>query len=290
MYRTREERQGGRVELGLRIPSDNPRLLASASDSGRGYARIVAIREWGMPRWLRISVLIARERRLPERAHYGQARTSAGFPIEQPSRIGLLDHAVLRRKGRPRPRLDGGTAATIPLDASVSSSTFRPMTEENEHLVPAGGGRLVDLGGTSVHLKVPGERTGGAFALLEQPVDAGVIVEPHIHQHEDELAYVLEGTVWMRVGDHEVEATAGSYVWKPRGTLHTFWNPGTEPARILEIISPAGFEGFFAELADLIAGAPTDEQVGALCERYGVIFDHSWLPDLQDRFGPLRLV
>lgn len=158
------------------------------------------------------------------------------------------------------------------------------------HLEP-GEGKLVDLGGVGVHFKVRGEQTGGAYAVVEHPVSPATIVEPHVHQHEDELSFILEGTVWARVGDQEMELTAGSYLWKPRNVLHTFWNPGPEPARILEIISPAGFENFFEQLADLLQQpTPSDDEVYALCDRYGLTFDRSWLPEIEERFGPMRVV
>lgn len=162
----------------------------------------------------------------------------------------------------------------------------------DEVYLPPGGGPLVDLGGLGVQFTVPGARTGGAFAVVEHPVAPGVIVEPHVHANEDELSYVLAGTVWARVGEVEVEAETGSYVWKPRHVLHTFWNPGPEPARILEIISPAGFEVFFDELATLLQQSPppSEEQVYQLCDRYGLSFDRSWLPGLEERFGPMRMV
>jgi quercetin dioxygenase-like cupin family protein len=165
------------------------------------------------------------------------------------------------------------------------------MDHEMVHLGP-GDGTLVDLGGVGVHFKVRGAQTGGAFAVVEHPVSPGVIVEPHVHQHEDELSFVLEGTVWARVGDHEVQAKAGSYIWKPRGVLHSFWNPGPEPARILETISPAGFEDFFEELAALLQHSPppSDAEVHELSERYGLSFDRRWLPELEARFGPMRVV
>jgi quercetin dioxygenase-like cupin family protein len=158
--------------------------------------------------------------------------------------------------------------------------------------VPAGGGLLVDLGGLGVHFKVRGEQTGGAFAVVEHPISPGVIVEPHVHEREDELSFVLDGTVWARVGDREVEAGAGAYVWKPRNVLHTFWNPGPEPARLLEIISPAGFEVFFEDLATMLGREvqPTDEEVYQLCADYGLTFDREWLPQLEERFGPMRMV
>jgi hypothetical protein len=65
-----------------------------------------------------------------------------------------------------------------------------------------------------------------------------------------------------------------------------FWNAGDEPARILEIISPAGFESYFRELVDLGGGAKTGPQaLGELCDRYGFEMDLSSIPNLIERFG-----
>lgn len=74
--------------------------------------------------------------------------------------------------------------------------------------------------------------------------------------------------------------------------LHTFWNPGPEPARILETISPGGFEGFFEQLAVLLQAPtpPSEDVVYGLCDQYGLTFDRSWLPELESRFGPMRMV
>jgi mannose-6-phosphate isomerase-like protein (cupin superfamily) len=157
--------------------------------------------------------------------------------------------------------------------------------------IPPDEGHSVDLGGVGVHFKIRGEETGGAFAVVEHPVAPCVVVEPHSHQHEDEFSYVLEGIIGVRIGDEEFEAGPGTYIVKPRGILHTFWNPGPHPARLIEIISPAGFEHFFEELATLLERQPVDESsIEDLTEHYGLTFDHSWLPDLQQRFGPLRMV
>jgi CBS domain-containing protein len=73
----------------------------------------------------------------------------------------------------------------------------------------------------------------------------------HRHTREDEFSYVLEGRVGTLLGDDVVYANPGDLVCKPRGQWHAFWNAGDDPARILEIISPAGFEQFFAALMDL---------------------------------------
>lgn len=136
--------------------------------------------------------------------------------------------------------------------------------------LPPGAGDVVDLGGMGVHFKVRGEQTGGSFAIVEHPIEPGVLVDPHIHQHEDELSFVLEGTVWARVGDQEIEAVAGSYIWKPRNVLHTLWNPGPGPSRILEVISPAGFERLFDHVAAMLQtpSASPEEEVYELCRSY----------------------
>ena len=165
------------------------------------------------------------------------------------------------------------------------------MESAGAYLSP-GSGELFDLGGLGVHFKVRGEQTGGSFAIVEHPIEAGVLVDPHMHRHEDELSYVLDGTVWARVGDQEIEAAAGSYIWKPRNVLHTFWNPGPAPSRILEVISPAGFERLFDQVAALLQSPSesTEEHVYELCRSYGLSFDRSWLPELEVRFGAMRIV
>jgi quercetin dioxygenase-like cupin family protein len=88
----------------------------------------------------------------------------------------------------------------------------------------------------------------GDFSIVERPIDPGRMVHPHVHPHEDEFSYILEGEIGARVGDEVLQATIGSYVFKPRGLPHTFWNATTKPARLLELISPAGFEKYLGKL------------------------------------------
>ena len=105
----------------------------------------------------------------------------------------------------------------------------------------------------------------------------------HVHQLEDELSYVIEGQIGVRFRDEVLEVTAGSYVFKPRGVPHTFWNTGPEPARILEIICPAGFEKF-EDIGTTRAPPPAD-----LTSRYGMEYVRDWIPDLASRYG-VRIV
>ncbi len=116
------------------------------------------------------------------------------------------------------------------------------------------------LGGTGVIFKLKGEQTNGRVSLVEHTVAPGVLAAPlHTHRDEDEISYILEGDLTFLVGNRIIHAIAGTIVVKPRGAPHTFWNAGATPARLLEIITPAGFEQYFQELALLVAsGGPPD--------------------------------
>ena len=154
-------------------------------------------------------------------------------------------------------------------------------------VVQPGEGPSGELGSIGVAFKLWGRDTGGALSVVEHPFPVGALVPPHLHTREDEYSIVTEGEIGFRSGDREVVLAAGGYITKPRGEMHTMWNAGSVPARMIEIISPAGFEDFFRELADILAeGPPRDGQVSALGERYGLQFGApDWLPDVISRFN-----
>ena len=131
-------------------------------------------------------------------------------------------------------------------------------------------GKAGFLGSIGVRFMIDGEEAGGDFSLVEHPMPPRALAAPlHRHNREDEYSYVLEGRMGALLGDEVLEAGPGDLVFKPRDQWHTFWNAGEEPARILEIIAPAGFEHFFEELVDLGGVAQADpEEMAALCGRY----------------------
>src|SRR5205809_3374462 len=133
-------------------------------------------------------------------------------------------------------------------------------------VIGASEGKGGFLGSIGVRFMIDGSEAGERFSLVEHPMSARALAAPlHLHTREDEYSFVLEGRMGALLGDDVVEAGPGDLVSKPRGQWHTFWNAGDEPARILEIISPAGFERFFAELAPLSSGgAPDPEAFGEL--------------------------
>ena len=117
-------------------------------------------------------------------------------------------------------------------------------------------GRAGMLGSMGVRFMLAGEETGGGFSLVEHPIPPRALAAPlHRHAHEDEYSFVLEGRVGALLGDEVVYGEVGDLIFKPRDQWHTFWNDGDEPARILEVISPAGFERYFVEMVDLLEQA-----------------------------------
>lgn len=159
------------------------------------------------------------------------------------------------------------------------------------YLITPDEGRTVWLGqpGASIGVtfKVSTETTGGAFSVVEHPVPPGALARPHTHTREDEFSYVLEGEVWARIGDAVVQATPGCYIVKPRGIPHAFWNAGPRSARLLEIISPGGFENYFAELSALLGlgGRPDLDALARLSAEYGLTYHPEWIPELVEKYG-----
>ena len=154
-------------------------------------------------------------------------------------------------------------------------------------LLSPGDGQLVWLGGLGVHFKLDGTDTQGAFAVVEHPVEPGALAPPHTHTREDEFSYVLEGTVGVKIGDQEFLASPGSYIVKPRGVPHAVWNAGPAPARLLEIIAPAGFEHYFVQLATLLRkdGSPDEEAIERLASKYGLTYHLEQVPALIAKYG-----
>ena len=151
---------------------------------------------------------------------------------------------------------------------------------------PAEGER-VQLLALGVRFLVEGGETDGRFSLVEHPLPPRSLGSPvHTHHHEDEYSFVLEGRVGLQLGDDTLVAGPGELVVKPRGVPHAFWNAGDEPARLLEMISPAGFEEYFREMAPLLAAEERDtEAVAAVAERYGRAIDFGTVPGLIEAHG-----
>ena len=158
-----------------------------------------------------------------------------------------------------------------------------PKRTEGPRIVPPQGGEAFDFGGLGVEWKIDGADTGGGFSIVHHPIAPRALAAPlHYHHDEDEYSYVLSGTLGALLGDEVVTAGPGTWVFKPRGQWHTFWNAGDETCHIIEVISPAGFEDYFREAA---AAWGDMDAFARICEKYALDIDMESVPGLCERFG-----
>ncbi len=126
-----------------------------------------------------------------------------------------------------------------------------------------------------ITFKVTAAESAGTISFLEydaQPHSPGV--RPHEHDGHEEIFYVLEGTLRMRLGDEIIDADPGACVFVPRNVVHAFWNATDEPVKFVGTWTPAGFEGLFTERQRLVeSGEPLSDEANAeLAAKYGVRF------------------
>lgn len=153
-------------------------------------------------------------------------------------------------------------------------------------VVPTDSPEIFDFGGLGVEWKIDGASSENRFSIVHHPMAPHALAAPlHRHHNEDEYSYVIEGRLGALLGDDVVTAGPGTWVHKPRHQWHTFWNAGDTPCQIIEVISPAGFEDFFREVAshwgDLAKFAEINrkysldmdfDSVSGLCDRFGLTF------------------
>ncbi len=118
-------------------------------------------------------------------------------------------------------------------------------------------------------VKASADSTGGSFSVIEErdPLDT----PRHTHEHEDELFIVLEGEHVFEVGGDEFHAGPGAVVFAPRAVPHAHRRVVPRTGRFLTLISPAGFERFFRELADAERSEePQADAYGRISAKYGI--------------------
>ena len=123
----------------------------------------------------------------------------------------------------------------------------------------------------SVRFLADSGETGGQYGLVEYAAGLGFQgPKSHIHDEMEEGFYVLEGEFGIQLGAENVRAPAGTFVFIPRGMVHTFWNLGEGTSRFLLIASPGGFERYFEELVPLVdeSGYPPPEAMADLARKY----------------------
>jgi mannose-6-phosphate isomerase-like protein (cupin superfamily) len=156
-------------------------------------------------------------------------------------------------------------------------------------VVRPGEGDVARLPGFGAVFKLYSRDNGGQVAIVEHPFEVGSITAPHLHTREDEHSIVLAGEIGFRSDDSEVVLGPGGYITKPRGQMHAMWNAGSVPGRIIEVISPGGFENYFHDLSELLLSGKADHsgpEFAELAEKYGLVYGTpDWLDDVVARYG-----
>ena len=146
---------------------------------------------------------------------------------------------------------------------------FLLQTETTVPIIhPPGGGKVVGVLRDQSTFKVLSEQTGGAYAILEQKIPAGHGPPLHVHRHETEIFYILEGQFEVTIGGQKVSAPAGAIVVGPRDIPHTFRNVGSEDGRLLLTVIPGRFANYFID----VDGVADDDHaaIRALIAKYDV--------------------
>jgi len=155
-------------------------------------------------------------------------------------------------------------------------------------VIQPGGGLDAPLARLGTVHKIPSRVIDGRLAIVEHTLPPRHLAAPrHRHSREDELSIVLEGTLGVLLGDTVITAGPGAYVLKPRGQWHTFWNAGDTELRLIELLTPGGFDGYYARLSPLLeaAAAPDPAAIQNMAAEYGVEFDFDGVAAFCQRFG-----
>ena len=136
-------------------------------------------------------------------------------------------------------------------------------------VIPPNSGRVLKLIG--VTHKLISQQTGGGYYLFESEFDPESGNRLHVHTYEDEVVYVVQGAIQIRVGDGKLEASAGSVTHLPKGMPHALYNPLKVPLRILALAIPGGMERFFDELESAMQdGSLDDAKHREISRKYGI--------------------
>ncbi len=141
-------------------------------------------------------------------------------------------------------------------------------------LVPPTGQQTIDAFGCRFLLHLGAAETDGRFTLGTLTVPPGGGPPIHYHEEEDECFIPLAGRAEFFHNDAWTEVPIGTVVYLPRGSRHAFKNVGTEPLRMTLLLTPAGFESFFADSAEEFAkpGGPDIARIVEISARRGIYY------------------
>ncbi len=168
--------------------------------------------------------------------------------------------------------MHGVYACRVPLLFVIAVGCFLVQAADvrGQSIIGPGEGRVLQVLGESITVKIGGEQTDGRYAVFEEVSPVGGGPPLHVHRHEDEVFYVLEGELEFQLGDQRFHAKVGSAVFLPKNIPHTFRNTGTTPSKVLVVVLPARLIRFFEEVDALTK--PTPEQAMELGKKYDLTF------------------
>lgn len=153
--------------------------------------------------------------------------------------------------------------------------------------IPPNGGEKGKIGVTDITFKLQKEQTAGNLGSSEMIVQPGYLgAPPHLHKGFDEICIVLQGELHIMVGEEVYTLPAGGWHLRPRGIVHTFWNSGKEPAKIIEIYTPAGHEAYMKDLAKLFENGkrPGPGDLQTLAKRHDIEFHFDKLQAIIEKY------
>lgn len=127
--------------------------------------------------------------------------------------------------------------------------------------VDSEGGKTWNIFGLQIVGKIFSEDTNGAYSVIVSTTPPNGGAPPHVHEVEDELFYVLEGEFSFTCGEETFLAKKGAVVVLPKGKPHAFKNTGGTTGRMMNTITPGGFEQFFEDVDQLPKNGPPDPVV-----------------------------
>jgi len=146
--------------------------------------------------------------------------------------------------------------------------TTWPTAGRSYGVLPPDGGSMLSVFGNPFQIKVSGEETHGAVAVMVATFRPGSGAVPHLHRGHDECFFVLDGTFRFRAGDEHVEVGQGGFCFAPRNAAHGFENIADTSGSLLGVIAPAGYERHFMEISALPPGKGTAEALAEIFSRY----------------------
>lgn len=152
--------------------------------------------------------------------------------------------------------------------------TPKQETKQTEIMhISSDQGKKWNVFGVKIVGKILSEDTHGKYSVIvtETPSQGGP--PKHVHQHEDELFYILKGNYTFYCGSKTIKATKGDFVHLPKGIPHHFKNTDTISGITMNTITPGGFENFFNDVAYYTQNKTFNKtKLDSLANNYGIKF------------------